>query len=298
VVAGAENIHKVCTTGSFRGVPLDVERKRPYYAVVTAIKGKLDTVDLPDASVKFTLRHEEHLRKDFSGSPMDSASFVRILHRKSWTSLDGVIRYDFSQVKDKAKGLSTFAEILKQTPTYELELEIIDRKKSAEAIVESIKVAIRSPHFSANISTLNLSFCYSFCSSFARTNFQSIFRTDSIAIFHSQYVSNHSTINVSIRKSYLQSFYETYYSSDHNSKCKTVLHTFVEANRKSTLLSFSFTNHYSKHYTFDASISRPIRLSIRRTVFGSIIGTVYNSVVGSIKFTILLSLYKTIFLPV
>lgn len=138
VVAGAENIHKVCTTGSFRGVPLDVERKRPYYAVVTAIKGKLDTVDLPDASVKFTLRHEEHLRKDFSGSPMDSASFVRILHRKSWTSLDGVIRYDFSQVKDKAKGLSTFAEILKQTPTYELELEIIDRKKSAEVIVESM----------------------------------------------------------------------------------------------------------------------------------------------------------------
>ena len=137
VVVGAENIHKVCTTGSFRGVPIDVERKRPYFEVVHAIKGKSDTIDIKDAYVKFTLRHEEHLRKDFSGSPMDSASHVRILHRKSWTSLDGVVRYDFSQSKSKGK-LTSFADILKQTPSYELELEVFDRKKSPEIIVDSL----------------------------------------------------------------------------------------------------------------------------------------------------------------
>ena len=138
VVVGAENIHKVCTTGSFRGVQLEVERKRRYFEVVTAISGKSDMIDVPDASVRFTLRHEEHLRKDFSGAPMDAASHIRILHRKSWTSLDGVVRYDFSQSKSKTKQTKTFAEILKQTPSYELELEVVDRDKSADVIVESM----------------------------------------------------------------------------------------------------------------------------------------------------------------
>lgn len=138
VVSGAENIHKVCTTGSFRGVPLEVERKRRYFEVVTAIQGKQDTIDVPDAGIRITLRHEEHLRKDFSGSPMDAVSHVRILHRKSWTSLDGIVRYDFSQVKSKTKQTKTFSDILKQTPTYELEMELIHRDKSDTAIVESM----------------------------------------------------------------------------------------------------------------------------------------------------------------
>ena len=138
VVIGAENIHKVCTTGSFRGVPLDVERKRRYFEVVTAVKDKNDTIDVPDAGVRITLRHEEHLRKDFSGAPMDSASFVRILHRKSWTSIDGIVRFDLSLTKSKTKQTKTFVEVLRQNPTYELELEVIDTKKSAEEIVASI----------------------------------------------------------------------------------------------------------------------------------------------------------------
>ena len=85
-VLGADNILKVCATGSFRGVPLDVDRKRRYFDVVTAIKNKSDTIDIPDADIRVTLRHEEHLRKDFSGPPMDSASHMRVIHRKSWTS--------------------------------------------------------------------------------------------------------------------------------------------------------------------------------------------------------------------
>jgi hypothetical protein len=69
---------------------------------------------------------------------MDAVSHVRILHRKSWTSLDGIVRYDFSQVKSKTKQTKTFADILKQTPTYELEMEVIQREKPDTAIVESI----------------------------------------------------------------------------------------------------------------------------------------------------------------
>jgi len=138
VVVGAENILKVCSTGSFRGVPLNVERKRRYFDVVTALKGKSDTIDVPEAGVRITLRHEEHLRKDFSGTPMDSASHVRIIHRKSWTSLDGIVRYDFSQCKSKTKQTKTFADILKQTPAYELELEVIDRTKTEAEIVASL----------------------------------------------------------------------------------------------------------------------------------------------------------------
>ena len=138
VVVGAENILKVCATGSFRGVPLNVERKRRYFDVVTALKGKSDTIDVPEAGVRITLRHEEHLRKDFSGTPMDSASHVRVIHRKSWTSLDGIVRYDFSQCKSKTKQTKTFADILKQTPAYELELEVIDRTKTEAEIVASL----------------------------------------------------------------------------------------------------------------------------------------------------------------
>lgn len=141
-VAGAENIHKVCTTGSFRGVPLIVERKRRYFEVVTAAKSSSDMIDLPDQSLKFTLRHEEFLRKDFSGSPMDSASHVRILHRKSWMTLDGICRYDISTVKSKTKATKTFHDILRQSPNYEIEVEVVDRTKTPDAIVASFVKAI------------------------------------------------------------------------------------------------------------------------------------------------------------
>jgi hypothetical protein len=127
-VSGAENIHKVCTTGSFRGVPLNVERKRRYFEVVTAGAGS-DQLEIPDLNLKFTLRHEEPLRKDFSGAPMDPSSHVRILHRKSWTSTNGAVRYDFSMVKSKTKQTKTFSDILKQTAAYELEVELVNRKE-------------------------------------------------------------------------------------------------------------------------------------------------------------------------
>ena len=136
-VFGPENIHKVCSTSSFRGVPLSVERKRRYFDAMKNESTK-DMIDMPEVRLRFTLRHEEPLRKDFSGSPMDSASHVRILHRKSWTTTDKMLRIDLSQVKTKLKQHKSFAEVLRQTPTYELEIEVIDKKATAKAVVESM----------------------------------------------------------------------------------------------------------------------------------------------------------------
>ena len=137
-VLGPENIFKVCTTSSFRGVPLSVERKRKYFDLPQSSKTVSDVIDLPDLKLRFTLRHEEPLRKDFSGAPMDPTSYLRILHRKSWRSADGLLRFDLSQVKTKQKGHRTFHDVLKQTPSYELEVEVIDKKAAPKAVIESM----------------------------------------------------------------------------------------------------------------------------------------------------------------
>lgn len=132
-VTGPENIHKVCSTNSFRGVPLSVERKRPYFDG----SGR-DVIDIPEYKLRATLRKEEPLRKDFSGVPMDPANHLRILHRKSWTSGDGVLRIDMSLVKTKLKKHKTFADVLKQTPMYELEVELLNKTLKPSEIVNSL----------------------------------------------------------------------------------------------------------------------------------------------------------------
>ena len=138
-VVGPENILKVCSTNSFRGVPLQVERKRRYFNVPgVSAKVANDVIDIPDLKLRFTLRHEEPLRKDFSGSPMDPMSHVRILHRKTWLTSDGVLKIDMSLAKSKIKQHKTFSDILKQTPVYELEVEVVNKEASAKVVVESI----------------------------------------------------------------------------------------------------------------------------------------------------------------
>lgn len=150
-VFGADNIFKVCSNGSFRNVPLTVERKRRYFespnakvsqeeavsnvgAVSSSVstsstayalqqRGGIDYVDIPELKLRCTLRHEEQLRKDFGGSPMDPANHVRILHRHSWRV--GAFRIDLSMVKTKTKQHKTFADVLRQPPTYELEVELL-----------------------------------------------------------------------------------------------------------------------------------------------------------------------------
>ena len=151
-VTGAETILKVCQTGSFRSIPLTVERKRKYFDK-TAGSGT-DLVDVPDLKLRFTLRHEEQLRKDFSGAPMDPASHVRILHRKSWTTPDKAVRIDMSMVKSKTKQTKTFADILKQTPAYELEVEILDKTKgSLKSLVTAVEPLIAAYQQSAFLLT-------------------------------------------------------------------------------------------------------------------------------------------------
>lgn len=147
-VYGPDQIHKVCTTNSFREIPLTVERKRKYFeigqpvgelgGIVDSKTQETDTLDIPDLKLRATLRHEEQLRKDFSGVPMDPANKIRILHRKSWTTSDGLLRIDMSLVKQKKKQHKTFADILRQTPEYELEVEVVNRKAETQAILDSL----------------------------------------------------------------------------------------------------------------------------------------------------------------
>ena len=116
-VTTPETIYKLCTSGSFRGLPLSVERKRKYFDVPENGDRMKDMIDIPDVKLRVTLRHEDQLRRDFSGSPMDPKSHVRILHRKSWKTTDGMLRIDFSIVKSKTKTTKTLAEVLRQSPS-------------------------------------------------------------------------------------------------------------------------------------------------------------------------------------
>lgn len=139
-VFGPDNIFKVCSTASFRGVPLEVERKRRYFDVPSAEAKTIttDVLDVPDLRLRATLRHEQPLRKDFSGSPMDPAAYLRIMHRKSWKTSDGILQVDMSLVKTRTKQHKSFGDVLKQTPTYELEVELIDKKASPKQILDSM----------------------------------------------------------------------------------------------------------------------------------------------------------------
>jgi len=133
-VSTPDSILKVCSTGSFRGVPLEVERKTRF----SEVSGESDVVDVPDLKLRMTLRREEALRRDFSGSPMDPKSHIRVLSRKSWTTPDGLLRVDMSLVKSKTKATKSLADILKQQPSYELELEVVDKTAAPEVLLRAL----------------------------------------------------------------------------------------------------------------------------------------------------------------
>jgi ribA/ribD-fused uncharacterized protein len=134
-VEGPDSIYKVCSTASFRGIPLQVERKRRYFdAPGIDTKASTDVIDVPDLRMRFTLRHEEPLRKDFSGAPMDPAAHLRIYHRKSWKTSDGLLQIDMSLVKSRTKQHKTFGDVLKQTPMYELEVEVINKEADTKLV--------------------------------------------------------------------------------------------------------------------------------------------------------------------
>ena len=130
-VLGAANIHKVCTTKSFKGVPVDVERKTRYFDSVDRGETKSDTtrdtIDIPDFFCRFSLKTEKHLKKDYAGGP-DEAGQIRVIHRQSFHVPGNEFRIDFSMVKMKS-GKEGVREVLKNTPQYELEVEYTPRKE-------------------------------------------------------------------------------------------------------------------------------------------------------------------------
>ena len=134
-VTGVDAVYKLATSASFRNLPLEVERKRRYFDVGKSGK---DVLDIPDLKLRATLRHEEPLRKDFSGSPMDPASHARIMNRKSWVTTDKLFRIDMSLVKTKQKAHKSFAEILDQPGSFELEVELLDKTATQKDILASL----------------------------------------------------------------------------------------------------------------------------------------------------------------
>ena len=134
-VSGLDAVYKLATSATFRNLPLEVERKRRYFDVGKSGK---DVLDIPDLKLRATLRHEEPLRKDFSGSPLDPASHARIMNRKSWVTTDKLFRIDMSLVKTKHKSHKTFAEILDQPPSFELEVELLDKTATQKDLLASL----------------------------------------------------------------------------------------------------------------------------------------------------------------
>ena len=132
-VIGAVNVHRVCSTESFAGVPVDVERKLRYFDSIdrtteTKTAGR-DTIDVSDFFCRFTLKTEKHLRKDYSGPVNDPKASIRVIDRQSFTVPGNEFRIDFSMVKSKASQKDGLRVVLKNTPTYELEVEYTPRKE-------------------------------------------------------------------------------------------------------------------------------------------------------------------------
>ena len=119
-------VHKVCVQGSFKDVPVLVEVKKPYYEKGA---GKKDIIDVQDVNTRFSLRSEKEVRRDWEGSPNDPKAHLRILHRKSVKTTGELFRIDFSMVKTRpANSKQSVKDALKQQPSYELEIEFINKK--------------------------------------------------------------------------------------------------------------------------------------------------------------------------
>lgn len=131
-VMGPSNIHKVCVTKSFKGIPLEVERKTRYFDSVDRTDSKTntirDTLDVADFFCRFSLKTEKHLKKDYSGDPDDPQAHIRVLHRQSFKVPGSEFRIDFSMVKTKVNVKEGVRDVLKNSPQYELEVEYTPRK--------------------------------------------------------------------------------------------------------------------------------------------------------------------------
>ena len=131
-VEGAHNIQKVCASNTFKGMPLVVQKKGMYRGV----SARQDSVDIPDSYSRFTIRMEEKIRNDWDVSPNDpKTSSVRILSRRSYKTIDEFFQIDFSMVKSRKEKKHTLRDVLKENPTYELEIEFIKRNTDVKSDV-------------------------------------------------------------------------------------------------------------------------------------------------------------------
>ena len=128
VIDGVRNIQKLCVTNAFKEIPLEVQKKIKYF------DGQKDIIDVPEASARFTLRSEQLVRKDWEGNPSDPKGHVRMLHRKSFNTSNGLFRIDFSMVKSRpSNSKKTVRDMMKQTHSYELEIEFVNRETKIDS---------------------------------------------------------------------------------------------------------------------------------------------------------------------
>jgi ribA/ribD-fused uncharacterized protein len=128
-----QQIQRVCSTASFKGVPVLVQRKTYY-------QGEKN-IDLPDIYSRVRLRLEETIRKDWEASPNDPrVSSIRLLNRRSFTSIDEFFRIDLSMVKSRKDKKHSLRDVLREQHIYELEIEFVDRTTSvkSEVVTQSL----------------------------------------------------------------------------------------------------------------------------------------------------------------
>ena len=128
-----QQIHRVFSASSFKGVPVLVQRKTIYQG--------LKNIDLPDIYSRFRLRLEENVRKDWEASPNDPrVSSIRLLNRRTFTSMDELFHIDFSMVKTRKDKKQSLRDVLKEQHVYELEIEFVNKTTttSPDAITQSL----------------------------------------------------------------------------------------------------------------------------------------------------------------
>jgi ribA/ribD-fused uncharacterized protein len=137
-VDGGPNILKLILTGSFKEIPLTVEKKLKRF---DGLPNSKTIIEEPEASAKFTIRSETLIRKDWDANANDPRAHVRLIHRASFKTPDELFRIDFSQVKTRQiNSKKTLRDMTKDQPTYELEIEFIGKKSTSDekVIAESL----------------------------------------------------------------------------------------------------------------------------------------------------------------
>ena len=144
LIDGTQNIHKLCSSGSFKTIPLKVQRKERYFE---SNLGKRDMIVVEDASTRFTLRSEQDLRKDWEGNPSDPKGHIRLINRKCFKTSADLFRIDFAMVKSRpVNSKQSVCDMLKQPHSYELEIEFVnpstqvDNKTIVSELVKIITV--------------------------------------------------------------------------------------------------------------------------------------------------------------